>query len=223
MSLFSSFHYMYSSWLSPLYLHLQKSYLLSTTVIHHPFCMSLVHATFSFLLQPSCLSLPLSGFRVVHSPKSWLFCLTLSLTHTLHFTPVFGSAPPHHAFLTTLVIYQIQRYQPPIWCMVTCNAVTLLILTHILTHQTYHITVISQYHLQQPPHCLSGQKMHPTCMYDVCAMSIPIIFDSVGHSVPTVCAKYMQQSALNQFFCLCRHFIACLTPVWGSSIVNVGI
>ena len=42
--------------------------------------------------------------------------------------------------------------------------------------------------------------MHPTCMYDVCAMSIPIIFDSVGHSVPTVCAKYMQQSALNQFF-----------------------
>ena len=62
------------------------------------------------------------------------------------------------------------------------------------------ITITSHHHLQRPPHCLSGQKMHPTCMYDVCAMSIPIIFDSVGHSVPTVCAKYMQQSALNQFF-----------------------
>lgn len=46
-----------------------------------------------------------------------------------------------------------------------------------------HITIISQHHLQPPPHCLSGQKLHPTCMYDVCAMSIPIIFDSVGHSV----------------------------------------
>ena len=83
------------------------------------------------------------------------------------------------------------------------------VLLHLLLHTPYvlwllplhpHITIISQHHLQRPPHCLSGQKLHPTCMYDVCAMSIPIIFDSVGHSVCPLCAKCMRQSAHNQFF-----------------------